>query len=194
MSLAEEKLNSISIDGSAEYTSSEKVEEHIKIDSSRNIIVPESLKMIAVQYDKDVETREFDCPRYWDDGVDLYEMSFFINYILPNGRKGSYLPYNVYLDSNDDSIIHFTWKIEEYFTTNSGSIKFLIVAKKTNESGILTQRWSTTLNSDLYVSDGLSTDYQPISPEQEDLLTQAIGKIDELQKHSVTVVGHTLKI
>ena len=55
------------------------LEEHIKIGLDRHITVPESLKRIAVQYDHNVETVTFDCPRYWD-GHDMSKMTVYINY------------------------------------------------------------------------------------------------------------------
>ena len=55
-------------------------EEHIIIGRDRYITVPEGLKRIAVQYDHNVETVTFDCPRYWDEH-DLSTMNIYINYI-----------------------------------------------------------------------------------------------------------------
>lgn len=178
MNLAENLLDSLATADYSESLDSTKKEEHIVIDNSRRIIVPNSLKMIGVQLDKNVETREFDCPRYWDDGIDIYGMAFYINYVLPNGEVGTYLPYNKRLDEENSNIIHFSWKIEDYFGVYKGNLRFAIVAKKTNANGILEKRWSSLLNSDLYVAEGIESEFQITTPEQEDVITQILQKID----------------
>ena len=64
MSQAEELLDSISVDDIALYTADPETEEHIVVGSDRFITVPNSLKRIGVQYDHNIETVTFDCPRY----------------------------------------------------------------------------------------------------------------------------------
>ena len=77
MSLAESLLNSID-----ETTT----EGHIVIGNDRYITVPDELKRLAVQYDHNIETVTFDCPRYWD-GLDMSAMAVYINYMLPKYTK-----------------------------------------------------------------------------------------------------------
>lgn len=49
------------------FTTASGVDEaHIVINSDRSVSVPDELKNIAVQYDHNIETVTFDCPRYWD--------------------------------------------------------------------------------------------------------------------------------
>ena len=67
MSQATDLLNSLTDDQISAYSSNAGEEPHIVIGNDRFITVPESLKRIAVQYDHNVETVTFDCPRYWDD-------------------------------------------------------------------------------------------------------------------------------
>ena len=45
--------------------SNEFEEPHIVIGYDRVVTVPDQLKRLAVQYDHDIETVTFDCPRYW---------------------------------------------------------------------------------------------------------------------------------
>ena len=63
MSRADELLDTLSEDDVSVFT----VKPHIVINSDRTITVPNSLKRIAVQYDHNIETITFDCPRYWDE-------------------------------------------------------------------------------------------------------------------------------
>lgn len=54
-------------------------EPHFVINDNRVISVPSELRTIAVQYDHNIETVTFDCPRYWD-GHDMSKMVVYINY------------------------------------------------------------------------------------------------------------------
>ena len=69
MSQAEELLNSLS----AGDTTETAIEGHIVIGNDRFITVPEEPKRIGVQYDHNIETVTFDCPRYVSDGC-LYQL------------------------------------------------------------------------------------------------------------------------
>ena len=87
MSEAENLLNTL--DDISVATADPTTEEHIVIDSNRNIYVPEALRRIAVQYDHNIETVTFDCPRYWD-GIDMSGMKAYINYRRSDGELGQY--------------------------------------------------------------------------------------------------------
>ena len=88
MGQADELLNSLSANnGIYARTVDPSTEEHIVVGDDRVITVPDSLKRIAVQYDHNVETVTFDCPRYWD-GLDMSQMAIYINYHLPNKELG----------------------------------------------------------------------------------------------------------
>ena len=90
MSQADELLNSLS-EGSSEVTTESG---NVVIGNDRFITVPDSLKKIAVQYDHNVETVTFDCPRYWD-SVDLSTMKIYVNYLRADGKGGTQLCTNV---------------------------------------------------------------------------------------------------
>ena len=165
MSQANELLNSLEVTG--DETSA--VEEHIVIDRNRFIIVPESLKRIAVQYDNNVETVTFDCPRYWD-GHDLSELIVYINYRTSKGILGSYIAANVAVDDEDINLMHFDWTISRNVTANAGNISFLVCIK----DGGGTVHWNSELCKDMYVSEGLES----LSPDDEaldpDIITQTL--------------------
>ena len=130
------------------------VEEHIVIDADRYISVPESLKRIAVQYDHDIETVTFDCPRYWD-GHDLSEMQIYINYMRADKYVGSYLASGVTIDSADPTIMHFDWVISQNVTAIGGSLSFLVCIKQANSDGHWEQHWNSELNQEMYISKGI---------------------------------------
>ena len=98
MSQADELLESI--------TSESYGDENLVVDVDRFIYVPESMKRIAVQYDHNVETVTFDCPRYVD-GHDVLDMQIYVNYIRADGVRGSHLCTNVVVDAVDDTMVHF---------------------------------------------------------------------------------------
>lgn len=170
MSLAEEMLATMSAsDESVSYLADE--EPHIIIDGTRKIIVPNALKLIAVQGDKDIETVTFDCVRYWD-GNDLSSFAIYINYILPNKAEGTYIPQNV---TRFDDIFSFEWKIGKEITHTKGSLTFWIVAKLTNDDADVIKQWSSLQNSECTIAQGGDKTYVPESQTDKDVISQVLS-------------------
>lgn len=170
MSLAEEMLATMSAsDESVSYLADE--EPHIIIDGTRKIIVPNALKLIAVQGDKDIETVTFDCVRYWD-GNDLSSFAIYINYILPNKAEGTYIPQNV---TRFDDIFSFEWKIGKEITHTKGSLTFWIVAKLTNDYADVIKQWSSLQNSECTIAQGGDKTYVPESQTDKDVISQVLS-------------------
>ena len=122
---AEELLDSLTNDQIALYSADSSTEPHIVIDSNRYITVPEQLKRIAVQFDNNIETVTFDCPRYWD-GHDLSQMKVYINYLRKDNVRGMYWAENVTIDETDNTIMHFNWEISKNATLVKGPLSFLV--------------------------------------------------------------------
>lgn len=179
MSQADKLLNSLSSDEIAVYSANPETEEHIVIDSNRFISVPESLKRIAVQYDHDIETVTFDCPRYWD-GIDMSGMKIYINYMLTNRTKGMYLAKNISIDETDSNIMHFYWTISNNVTLVKGQIAFLVCIKKTDEEGNEENHWNSELNTDMYVSEGLEC-AEVIISMHPDIITDLLTRMDYVE-------------
>lgn len=135
-------------------TATPETEPHIVISNDRTVTVPPELKVIAVQFDHNVETVTFDCPRYWDEH-DLSKMRIFINYTRADKQLGEYHCDDVSVDKSDDAIIHFTWTITGHVTEVAGAISFLVCAKVSNEEGELLNRWSSLLNQEMSIAPGL---------------------------------------
>lgn len=185
MSLAENLLNSLPTENiSEDYSTNE--EEHIVVDNTRKITVPAKLKTIAVTGDKDVETVMIDCVRYWD-GHDLSEFAVYINYVLPNGETGTYVPYGV---SRTDEYFTLEWIIGSEFTKHSGTLRFLIMARKTNAEGYLVYQWSSLLNSDMTIQLGLEPSEMSEEEELEsDVVTQILQSLNT--KLSYSNIAHS---
>lgn len=136
------------------------VEPHIVVNSDRTITVPDELKSIAAQFDHNIETVVFDCPRFWD-GNDFKDMSVYIIYMRGDDEPGMYECNDVTVDETDDKIMHFSWLISGDVTAVAGKISFLVSIKQTDEAGLLLKRWNSfrcnecTIRKGINVSDDL---------------------------------------
>lgn len=183
MSNAEDLLNSLGDSGIALYTVDPDTEPHIVIDSDRYITVPDELKRIAVQYDHDVETVTFDCPRYWD-GLDMSEMKIYINYLRSDKEVGAFIATNVVVDTVDPTIMHFDWTISRNVTEAYGQIVFLVCIKKADGNGNEKNHWNSELCKSCTVSEGLELDEEVINEIYPDIIEvwhkEVLGIIDEV--------------
>lgn len=183
MSKAEELLNTLSTATVSTLLADSSTEPHIVIGEDRFITVPSELKRIAVQYDHDIETVTFDCPRYWDDH-DMSEMRIYINYLRSDVETGCYKAQNITVDSSDENIMHFDWTISRNVTETFGKIVFLVCVKKTDDNGNEKNHWNSELCKDCYVSEGLEYDIEPVKELYPDLIEnwykEVLGVINEV--------------
>ena len=179
MSKAEELLSTLSEDNVMALTAESSTEPHIVIGSDRHIAVPSQLKRIAVQYDHNIETVTFDCPRYWDDH-DMSTMTIYINYKRPDSKLGSYIADNIRIDETDDTIMHFDWTISKNVTEKAGTISFLVCVKTVNDEGEDINHWNSELNSEMYVSQGLEAE-QYFEEMYPDIITQLLLRMDSVE-------------
>lgn len=175
MGRAEQLLESLDLGDETLYPISPEEESHVVIDSSRRITVPSNLKRIAVQYDCDVESITFDCPRYWD-GLDLLKFKMFINYMRGDNELGSYYIDDAKVSPIDENMINFTWTIGGHIAEVPGNIRFLVCAKRTETQGNTENCWNTELNTECSVSDGMSTNQNTIYI-YPDLVTQILSRL-----------------
>lgn len=180
MSQAEDLLNSLNSRSVSLYTANPDTEEHIVIDENRYITIPDALKRIAVQFDHDIETVTFDCPRYWD-GLDMSEMKVYINYMRPDKNRGMYWVNEVVIDEDDTNIMHFNWTISKNVTLVKGNVSFLVCIKKTDADGNEENHWNSELNSDMYISEGLECEESIVS-EYPDVITDLLTRMDYVEE------------
>ena len=189
MSQAEELLTSLN---AKELLSVESEEPHIVIDDNRIITVPDKLKRLAVQYDHDIETVTFDCPRYWDD-LDMSQMKIYINYLRSDTYTGTYKAQNITVDETDDTIMHFTWTVSKNVSMVFGKIVFLVCVRKTDESGNEVNHWNSELCKDCYVSEGLEVDGEELKELYPDIIDQwyneVLGVIGEMETFKEELIG-----
>jgi hypothetical protein len=173
MSLAENLLNSLDETAykNSRIAGIEPEEAHIVVGQDRVIIVPNNLKTIAVKGDKDIETVTFDCVRFWDEN-DLSTFAIYINYILPNGDEGTYIPQ---ISTKAEDIFTFDWQIGSEITYAQGKLTFWIVAKLTDDNANLVKQWSSFQNSECSIAQGGDKIYVPEKQEDKDVISQAIS-------------------
>lgn len=169
MSKAEELLNGLSESDISLQSANPETEPHIVVGDDRFISVPAELQRIAVQYDHDVETVTFDCPRYWDD-LDMSELSIYINYMRKDREVGVYKATDISVDTANDRIMHFNWKISRNVTEVVGSLKFLICIKKGDADGNEVNHWNSELNAEMYISEGLEVEPSIFDPYPDIIL------------------------
>lgn len=176
MSKATDLLNSLSSEQIATYSARPESEPHIVIGEDRTISVPVELRKLGVQYDHNIETVTFDCPRYWD-GHDLSAMQIYINYMTPDGFMGAYLCTEKVVE---DDIFHFDWTISNNVTQAKGNISFLICAKVVDEEGNEIHHWNSELNSELHISQGMEC-VETVLVDYPDIVTQLLTRMDAVE-------------
>lgn len=183
MSKAEELLNTLAVTDNANARLSVPDEPHIIIGPDRVINVPNELKRLAVQYDHDVETVTFDCPRYWDEH-DMSQMNVYINYLRADKESSFTKAQNVVVDETDNSIMHFTWTISRNVTEVYGQLVFLVCIKKADDEGNEKTHWNSELCKTCYVSEGLEIDGEVIKEIYPDIIeswySEVVDVIDEV--------------
>lgn len=158
-------------------------EPHIVIGSDRKIIVPDKLKRIAVQFDHNIETVTFDCPRYWD-GHDMSTMAVYINYMRSDSKPGSYKADNVRVDETDDTIMHFDWTITRNVSDVKGQLAVLVCVRNVDGDGNEQNHWNSELCKDMYVSEGMKCG-ESIVDLYPDVITQILTNLNIIEKGTI---------
>lgn len=183
MSKAEELLNTLAITETTNARLSTTDEPHLVIGPDRVIAVPMELKRLAVQFDHNVETVTFDCPRYWDEH-DMSTMRIYINYLRPDKETGIFKAQNIVVDELDETMMHFTWTISRHVTEVPGQIVFLVCIKIADAEGNEKTHWNSELCKTCYISEGLEIDGEELKQLYPDIIEQwyqeVVAVIDEV--------------
>ena len=162
------------------------MKEHVIINKDRTVNVPNSLQRLGVQYDHNVNAIVFDCPRYPDEDptVDMSKMQIFINYMLPNKKLGASQGVNVEIDPEDNTLMHFSWKITRAITQYKGVLSTLICVKQVNDDGNEVYHWNTVMFQRFTVDEGMECT-PAIETESADVIAKILMEIDSLKKNSL---------
>ena len=180
MSKADELLNSLSEDDISLQLANPETEPHIIIGEDRVISVPKELQRIAVQYDHDVETVTFDCPRYWDD-LDMSKLNIYINYMRKDRYVGCYKATDITVDGADSNIMHFNWTVSRNISEVVGELKFLVCIKKSDAEGYEVNHWNSELNTEMYISQGLEAE-ESIFDAYPDIISQWEDEVNAVKQ------------
>lgn len=162
-------------------------EGHIVIGVDRRIVVPAELNRIAVQYDHNIETVTFDCPRYWDN-IDMSTMRVYINYKRSDGYLDSYPVKTITVDDVDQNVMHFDWTISRNVTSVYGGVSFLVCITNIDLEGNEVNHWNSELCTTLFVSPGMEAHEMP-EEERKDLVAQLIAIATENMTGQQTEAG-----
>lgn len=180
MSKAELLLNSLDASRLATRLANASEEPHLIIGDDRVVNVPDELKRLAVQYDHDIETVTFDCPRYWDEH-DMSKMGVYINYLCADQTPGIYQADNVRVDETDSTVMHFDWTISRNVSLVAGQIAFLVCVRNADTEGFEKNHWNSEICTSCYISKGLEYDGEIIDNIMSpDLIEQWRKKVIEI--------------
>lgn len=161
------------------------MKEHVIIGKGRSVSVPNSLKKIGIQYDHNVNTITFDCPRYPDEdsSVDMSQMHIFLNYMLPDKTMDCSMMENIVVDEEDPTIMHFDWVIKRNHTRVNGVLSTLICVKQTDAEGNEIYHWNTDLFQSFSVGNGMECSEQ-IVDMNPDVITQLLVRMGEVDNRT----------
>lgn len=184
MSQAEELLNGLE-EHIETYSVEPDTEPHIVINPDKTVTIPDSLKRILVQYEHNIETVTFDCPRYWD-GHDLSAMEMRIVFQRSDGHKESHPVENLRVDETDSTMIHFDWTISRNTTLAGGSVAITVCAKIANTDGVANREWHTIPNRDIYVNEGMDCSGDEIVEQNPDIIEAILVRLDIVEQGGVS--------
>lgn len=180
MSKADLLLNKLDASRVATRLANASEEPHLIIGDDRVVNVPDELKRLAVQYDHDIETVTFDCPRYWDEH-DMSKMGVYINYLCADQTPGVYQADNVRVDEADSTVMHFDWTISRNVSLVAGQIAFLVCVRNADAEGFEKNHWNSEICTSCYISKGLEYDGEVIDNIMSpDLIEQWRKKVNEI--------------
>lgn len=115
-------------------------EERIVIDPITRVInIPEDY-IIGVESDEKSDRMYFQCPKIVGDNVDLSKLRLYVNFENANKERDNYFVDDVTV--NEGNIL-FSWLFSRKVTKYKGDVKFIVCAKKSEDS--LTLEWNTTV-------------------------------------------------
>ena len=122
------------------------------VKEDRTIIFPDrdKIDIMAVQYDHNVTTLNFECPRYIF-GEDISTKAIFIKYNRRD-NNGEEIPVdNIRLDKTDKSKVYFDWTLTKNVTGIEGAVEIVVNIRDIDEEGVENLYWSTFINKELKV-------------------------------------------
>lgn len=143
--------------------------------NTRVITVPDSEKVFGVENDGNSERKHFKCPRIVGDGIDLSEMHLYVNYQNANREKYPHLIEDVVVEND---AVTFSWLIPPAAVAYKGTIDFIVCAKKSDDNGVETTEWNTTIAQGTVLK-GLEATSE-IAERNPDIIEQILKRLDSV--------------
>lgn len=147
-------------------------------DNLRTMQIPESIVLLGVESDDDVNKIPFQMPKEYS-GYDLSQFSARINYMNANGDGDVYVVDDLTVDGDDPSLMTFTWLVGRTACMYQGNTKFIVCLKKFADdgSGDVVQEFNTTVYS-LPVLEGLETT-EAVVQQNADIIEYLINLVHD---------------
>ena len=145
-------------------------------DDLRTMTIPDSITLLGVESDDDVNKIPFQMPKEYC-GFDLSSFSVRINFMNANGDGDMYIADDVEVDGDDPSLMNFTWLVGRNACAYKGNVKFIVCLKKFDNNSNVIQEFNTTVYS-LPVLEGLETTEQVVA-ENNDIIEYLINLVEQ---------------
>lgn len=146
------------------------------IDPITRTITNTSEKVKLIQFDHDSERFTFECPRMIEGHDMTLCNSVRVQYINLNKRTGEdscgvYEVEDLAVDSEDSTVVKFSWLISRNATKFVGTLNFLIDFRCVSDDGTVAYAWHTDIFKGVTVSAGMNND-ETIEEKYPDILEQ----------------------
>lgn len=145
-------------------------------DDLRTMQIPESIKLLGVESDDDVNKIPFQMPKEYC-GFDLSTFEARINYMNANGKGDLYIVDDLTVDGDDPSKMNFTWLVGRNACAYKGDTRFIVCLKKFDDKQNVVQEFNTTVYS-LPVLEGLETT-EAVIQQNPDIIEHILKMIED---------------
>lgn len=153
---------------------------------TRVINVPACYKEFGVEADEKVNRIQFQCPKMVGDNIDLTTFNLYINYMNARGEYNAYLVDDVTVSGDD---ITFSWVLSRHVTEKSGTVNYIVCAKKSDETGVINE-WNTKVAT-ATVGVGLEATTE-IEAQNADVIEQILAKLNSVKNDAITYTEQDL--
>lgn len=145
-------------------------EERIVIDPITRVInIPEDY-IIGVESDEKSDRMYFQCPKIVGDNVDLSKLKLYVNFENANKERDNYFVNDATVSEGN---ILFSWLFSRKVTKYKGDVKFIVCAKKSEDS--LTLEWNTTVAKGLSL-EGIEVE---LSDEEQSIASDYLIQLEK---------------
>ena len=153
---------------------------NFSVDPVKRVIKSKSTKKVNVmQYDHNSERITFELEQRYVEGHDMSTCNLVEVHYNNGGNRGLYVVDDLTVRTEDDKVV-CSWLISRNATQKAAPLEFRLTFKCVSEGGT-DYAWSTAVNKSISVCAGINNT-GTIEEEYPDVISQLMGKIDELAK------------